>query len=277
MSKNRDILRDDIDPMALIDELATGAVTDAHGLTLGDLSGHRLDRYVLSYAVLQLVGGMARISLLSARDTLVPKGAKVQDKTGMDAFQAAHALPCDFAVNGRRGIHALFVSPIIRGNVKARLFGRTNLVHRLVNYADRRCEANGWIAAFHLALENVLSGADPDQVFSQQLVTAYSTAVLASRDKLLAALQAHERKVIDTPTLFAPDGTPARPRPQDFRVGAKASDPRTLAINKGAVLQVFDEYAKGPAGLAPDTFARAKKQALDWVELERSWRARRTR
>ena len=275
MSKNREILNDDVDPMTLIDELATGAVTDSHGLTLGDLSGHRVDRYILSFAVLQLVSGMARISLLSARDTLVPKGAKVQDKKGMDAFQAAHALPCDFEVNGKRGIHTLFVSPIIRGNVKARLFGRTNLVHRLVNYADRRCEANGWIAAFHLALENVLSGADPDQAFTA-LVTAYAKAVAASREKLLAALLVHERKVIDTPTLVAPNGTPARPRPQDTRIGAKATDPRALAINKGAVLQVFEEYAKGPAGIAPDVLVRAKRQALDWVELERQWRAKNT-
>ena len=145
-------------------------------------------------------------------------------------------------------------------------------MHRLVNYGDRRCEANGWIAAFHLALENVLSGADPHQP-SPQLVTAYARAVPASREKLLAALLVAERKVIDTPTLYAPNGTPARPRPQDFRVGAKATDPRALAINKGAVLQVFDEYAKGPAGIAPDVFARAKAQALGWVELERQWRA----
>ncbi|HEY9025618.1 MAG TPA: hypothetical protein VIP05_15050 [Burkholderiaceae bacterium] len=274
MANNREILLDDINPMALIDELAAGAVTDSHGLTLGDVSGHRIDRYLLSYAVLHLVGGMAHISLLSARDVLVPKGAKVQDKKGMDAFQAAHALPCDFAVNGRRGMHALFASPIIRGNVKARLFGRTNIVHRLVNYADRRCEANGWIAAFHLALENVLSGADPEQVFHQQLVTAYARAVQASRDRLEAALLAHERQVIATPTLYAPNGTPARPRPQDFRVGATATDPRALAINKGAVLQVFEEYAQGPAGLAPDRLDRAKRQALDWVELERQWRAK---
>ena len=274
MAKNREILQDDVDPMTLIAELATGAVTDSHGLTLGDVAGHRQDRYVLSCAVLQLVAGMARISLLSARDTIVPRGAKVQDKTGMDAFQAAHVLPCDFKVNGRDGIHTLFVSPIIRGNVKARLFGRTNLVHRLVNYADRRCEANGWIAAFHQAVEDVLSGADPGIVFRQQLVTGYARGVVASRDKLLAALRVHERRIIDTPTLVAPNGQPARSRPQDFRVGATATDPRALAINKGAVLQVFDDYAHGPAGLAPELFVRVRAQALDWVELERSWRAK---
>ena len=273
-SKSRKILRTDIDSMELIDELAAGSVTDGRGLTLGDVTGHRHDRYLASYRALHLVGTLAHISLLSARSTIVAIGAEVQDKTGIEDFHAAHILPCDFEINGRAGLHQLFVSPIIRANVQVHLFGVTNVLHKLVNYADRRCEANGWIATFRAATRSVIKGADPDQVFSRELVPGYSAAVARARDALIAALRKGEREAIDKPTLLAPNGEPAQRRAQDFRIGAKVGDPKVSGINKGAVLQVFEDYRLGHAGLAPSVFAQARDEARGWAELERQWRAK---
>jgi hypothetical protein len=273
-SKSRKILRTDIDSMDLIDELAAGSTTDGRGLTLGDVAGHRRDRYLASYRALHLLGALAGISLLSAKSTIDAIGAEVQDKTGIEDFQAAHVLPCDFEINGKAGLHQLFVSPIISGNVQARLFGVTNVVHRLVNYADRRCEANGWIDTFLAAMKSVMKGADADQVFSQNLVPGYSAAVVRARDVLVAALRKGEREAIDRPTLLAPNGEPAQRRAQDFRISAKVGDPKVSGINKGAVLQVFAEYHLGPAGLAPSVFAQARDEARGWAELERQWRAK---
>jgi hypothetical protein len=275
-TRSRVILRNDIDSMELIDELASGSTTDGRGLTLGDVAGHRQDRYLASYRALHLVAALARMSLLTPRDTITRIGAEVQDKTGFDAFQAAHILPCDFKINGRDGLHRLFVSPIISGNVQARLFGVTNVVHKLVNYADRRCEANGWIDAFLKAIKSTISGTDADQAFSRQLVPDYAAAVALSREKLIAALRQGERDAMDKPTLLAPNGQPAQRRPQDFRVGAKAADPKVSGINKGAVLQVFEEYRLGPAGIAPSVFSKVRDDARGWAELERQWRAKNT-
>ena len=76
------------------------------------------------------------------------------------------------------------------------------------------------------------------------------------------------------PVLLAGNGQPARPRAQDFRVSDKLKDPRVRAANKEAVLQVFDEYRRGPGGLSPRTLAQARTESENWVELERAWRAR---
>ena len=83
-----------------------------------------------------------------------------------------------------------------------------------------------------------------------------------------------EREAIDKPTLLAPNGEPAQRREQDFRIGAKVGDPKVSGINKGAVLQVFEDYRLGPAGLAPSVFAQARDEARGWAELERQWRAK---
>lgn len=270
---SRQFLLQDVDPMALVDELAQGAVSDGRGLTLGDLVGHRLDRYAAMHRVLHLLAGLARRGWLRPTDVIEGIGAEVQDKKGMDAFQAAHVLPCDLAINGCEGVHEQFFSPIIRGNVKARLFGRTNVVHRLVNYADRRCEANGWIDALVHCARLLAQGADAEIVFQRELLPRCAQAVVAARNALMSALQTAERQAMGKPTLLAPNGLPASPRVQDFRVSDKVADPRVRAINKEVVLQVFDEYQRGIAGLAPEVLARGRRESIDWVELERDWRA----
>ena len=274
MAKSRKILRTDIDSMELIDELAAGSTTDGRGLTLGDVAGHRRDRYMASYRALHLVGALTRISLLSNKSTIRRIGAEVQDKTGIQDFQAAHILPCDFEINGKAGLHLLFVSPIISNCVQARLFGVTNVVHRLVNYADQRCEDHGWKATFLAATKSVMEGADADQIYSHTLVPGYSAAVARAREVLIAALRKGEREAMDKPTLLAPNGEPAQRRAQDFRISAKVGDPKVSGINKGAVLQVFEEYRLGAAGLAPSVFAQARDEARAWAELERQWRAK---
>ncbi len=274
MAKSRKILRTDIDSMELIDELAAGSTTDGRGLTLGDVAGHRRDRYLASYRALHLVGALAGISLLSGKSTLRRIGAEVQDKTGIQDFQAAHILPCDFEIDGKAGLHLLFFSPIISNCVQARLFGVTNVVHRLVNYADQRCEDHGWKATFLAATKSVMEGADADKIYSQTLVPGYSAAVARAREVLIAALRKGEREAMDKPTLLAPNGEPAQRRVQDFRVSAKVGDPKVSGVNKGAVLQVFEEYRLGAAGLAPSVFAQARDEARGWAELERQWRAK---
>jgi hypothetical protein len=179
---------------------------DTFGLTLGDLTGHRHDRYVTVYRALHLLAGMARRGWLRGHDVIKPIGAEVQDKKAMDAFQAAHLLPCDLKINAAEGVHEQFVSPIIRGNVKVQVFGRTNVVHRLVNYADRRCEANGWIDAFVQAARDLARGAEADAVFDRAVVPAFARAVTVSRDKLVDALNQAERQAMGSNSPSSADG-----------------------------------------------------------------------
>lgn len=270
----REILDPNIDPMAVIDELASGSATDGRGLTLGDVAGHRIDRFFSLWRTLHFVGALARRRLLGPADTLQPVKAEVQDNRAFDVFEAAHVLPCDIGINGRPGLHRAVHSPIIRGHVKAHLFGRTNAVHRLVNDVDQRCEDRGWRDAFLAAIAAAVAGDPPARVFAQTLVPGYAIAVTAAREAFERAIGAAERSAMGTPALFAPNGQPARPRGQDFRIGRGAADPRVRGINKAAVLRIYDEYRLGPAGLLPEQLATAARQADDWADLEVQWRSK---
>src|SRR5690348_724309 len=104
---DREILITDLDPMKLLDELAVGSVTDGRGLTLGDVASHRRARYRTVYFALHLIAGLARRTILRPTDVILPCGAKVQDKGGIEDFQAAHVVPCDLKVNGTKGVHTL--------------------------------------------------------------------------------------------------------------------------------------------------------------------------
>src|SRR4051812_8376926 len=113
----RDILQPRIDPMSVIHEIASGAMKDAHGLTLGDVSGHRVDRYFTVWRTLHFVGALARIGLVRRTDVLDSIQAEVQDNHAIGAYQAAHVLPCDFSVNGKNGFWTLLQSPFVRNDV----------------------------------------------------------------------------------------------------------------------------------------------------------------
>lgn len=270
----REILDDDIDDMIVIDELASGAVTDAHGLTLGDVARHRRDRYLTLWETLHLVQGLRSRGLLSARDDFTVIGARVQDNQGLGTFQAAHLLPCDFRVNGSDGFAALFASPVVAGHVRRQLFGATTAVHGLVNSVDSRCERRGWRLAFLRAIDAVIAGDRAATVYARDLVPAYAAALNDARAAFERRVTQVERQFIATPVLLAPNGLPARPRGQDFRVTDGLRDPRARAANKAAVLQVFDEYALGPAGLVPSALATAARTCDGWAELERFTRSR---
>lgn len=270
----REILDDDLDDMIVIEELARGAVTDAHGLTLGDIARHRRDRYLTLWETLHLVQGLRQRGLLSARDDFAIIGAQVQDNQGLGTFQAAHVLPCDFRVNGSDGFDAFFASPVVAGHVRRQLFGATTAVHSLVNSVDSRCERRGWRLAFQRAIDAVIAGDGAAAVYARDLVPAYAASLNVARQAFEARVTQAERQIMSTPVLLAPNGQPARPRGQDFRVTAGLSDPRARAANKAAVLQVFDEYALGPAGLVPSALAAAAKACDDWAELERFTRSR---
>ena len=271
---DREILLTDVDPMKLVDELAVGAVTDGRGLTLGDVATHRRARYHAVYLALHLIGGLARRRILRATDVIRPCGAEVQDKGGIEDFQAAHCVPCDLEVNGEEGVHRLFHSPIIRGNVKAHVFGKTRIVHRLVNYADRRCEANGWIAAMLHATHELVRDADADSVYVKDVRPRFLAAIREARRRLEDALSAAERAGMARKPLYDGSGNLVHRRPQDFRVGAKAPDPAVRGMNKDAVLQVFREYERGDFDLGPSGFVSLRNQAKDWIELEMQWRAK---
>jgi hypothetical protein len=271
---DREILNPDLNTMDVIAELAFEAVTDGRGLTLGDVGGHRRDRYFTLWRALHLVAGLARRGLLSAKDNLQPTAAEVQDNRAPGVFQAAHVLPCDFTFNGSPGLFSMFQSPIIKGNVKAHLFGRTNAVHGLVNSVDSRCEQQGWKAAFKLAIERIVEGAPPARVFQTSLVPDYDAAIARALARFERDVSALERQFINTPALLAPNGLPARLRGQDFRISKKLQDPRGRAANKAVVLQVFADYRLGPAGLVHSELKQAAQEADGWAELERDWRAR---
>lgn len=271
----RQILFTEPDPMTLVEELAGAADYGPWGLALGNLRKHKADRFVASYAVLCLTRTLAQLQLIRPADTIRKIGAEVQDKQGFAKFDACHVVPCDFEINGTAGVHKLLHAPMNGRYLSLHVFGKTNIMHKLVNYTDQRCEEGptGWGEVLLGGFRAVLQGADPADIYQRQLVPGYLRAAVLARDTLVNNLSAFERGEVGRPHLYNQHGGFYHKRPPDFRLGSKAPDAALVAANKAVVLQVFDEYAGSHLAIAPQQFAEAQRLAEDVMQFEKQWLA----
>jgi hypothetical protein len=152
-------------PVELFDELYFHGERDFLGLPLGDVAGHVRRRYTACYGALCLARMLTDIGRIDEATTINVVGAHFQDKRTSTEFPAAHVIPCDLLLtlpgHPLPGVHLyeLLRNPFNQTWVKLHIFGQTDRVHRLVNVADRSCEADtdGMALAFASACENVIT------------------------------------------------------------------------------------------------------------------------
>jgi hypothetical protein len=140
----RDILRSQR-PLSLLTDMSIGSNRrSALGVSLGDAERHYRNTLRASYGVLCLVEQLERYGRLPAGVQFEPSGAGVQDRRGWRAWPAAHAVPCDIKITRPNGatemISELMGSEVIRYHLAYNVFGATDVVPRLVNETDRRCD-----------------------------------------------------------------------------------------------------------------------------------------
>ena len=161
---HRIIFDHDPHPLRLFDELYFQGVQDFKGLPLGDIAGHAQRRYTACFGALGLARMLTDLRRIDAAIPVEVVGARFQDKRSSREFPAAHHIPCDLAL-GLPGhappgvlLHDLFQEPFSKTWARREIFGRTHRVHRLVNVADRSCEAgpDGMAIVFARACEEVI-------------------------------------------------------------------------------------------------------------------------
>ena len=236
------------DPVAQLDELFAESDRGPRGLPLGNLTQHLESRIDISYCVLCLVEALADRGRLNPGMAVVATGAAEQDKRASmlsEAMQgeveAAHVIPCDLQIGPQqRRLYDFFANPFNNTWVRRNVFGRTNAVHRLTNYVDRRCEANGMIDALVGACSAVLNGQARAERHIEQLLDDYATAAQTGRQRLRQALSSAERAEATKAVILGADGRPLDERPDDVRITSPDLDAR--AANKRVALQIFDAY-----------------------------------
>jgi hypothetical protein len=141
----REIFDSNPDPTQQFNEkLAGWGTRDEGGLPLGNVLGHSLNRVTVCYAILEAAKIAAEFDQLPGDSEFITAGAAVQDRKGTREYPAAHLAPCSLKV-GNPGtaaplnLHEVYADGISRSFV-ASLFAKTELVHRLANYADSLCE-----------------------------------------------------------------------------------------------------------------------------------------
>jgi hypothetical protein len=261
----RTIFDHDPDPVRLLDELYFQGARGFSGLPLGDVAGHARRRYTACYGVLHLAQLLTELGAIDAVPSLEVRGALFQDKRTSTEFPAAHALPCDLAVilpgQSAAGVHLydLLRNPLNQTWVRLNVFGQTDRVHRLVNVADRSCEAgtDGMAAVFATACEAVIRHGlqsraimSAGSLFMRNSVPTHFNSILVpgfvdvARTRLRAmegSLTMHERTERLRDRLLDPFGRPSGSPPTDTRLSSPADEARTAA--KLSLCQVLRTYA----------------------------------
>jgi hypothetical protein len=246
----RDILNPDPNPAVLLDELYFQVERDFKGLPLGNVSKHAQARLHTTYLVLCLVRLLHDLGRIGNGARFEVTGAAVQDKQTSHEFPAAHVLPCDLRVQlggaaGTARIYELFRAPLNGTWIQRDVFGRTDRVHRLTNYADSRCEQNGMCDTFASACGQVALGQNTDDVFTQTVMTGYRGAAWTALRRVETALTEYERGEMTRKHLLDARGRPAFARPEDTRL--RSPDPAARAAAKNAVVQILQSYAHATA------------------------------
>lgn len=140
----RDILRSQR-PLSLLTDLSIGSNRRSSlGVSLGDAERHYRNTLCASYGVLCLIEELERYGRLPANAQYEPVGAEVQDRRGWRSWPAAHAVPCDIRIRRPNGatelVSELMGSEVIRYHLAYNVFGATDVVPRLVNETDKRCD-----------------------------------------------------------------------------------------------------------------------------------------
>ena len=131
-----------------LDLIAGYGFRDAVGLPLGDVFAHALRRLRTSYAIIEAAhlgatfGQVGHGNGVPPHYRFSPGAARVQDRSGIVQYPAAHLAPCTLAV-GRPGtargdqpaLYQIFAHPITT-EYTTELFRKTDIVHRLTNHAD---------------------------------------------------------------------------------------------------------------------------------------------
>jgi hypothetical protein len=274
----RTIYDHDPDPARLLDELYFRVERGVHGLPLGNVSGHAQRRYTACYGVLCLVEWLVERGLISPASRLEARGARFQDKQTSVEFPAAHVLPCDLAVSQpaqpRPAVHLydLLQNPFNRTFVRLNIFGRTDRAHRLVNVADRSCEAgtDGMAAVFVEACEEVVqlslrAGSitrSGTHLRRKAALTQFNTILVpgfanAARVRLRAMEKSRSRLELERMESRRGDlvdrfGRSAAPQPTDTRLSSSSDEARIAAtISLCQILRIYtDESLVDPHALA---------------------------
>lgn len=265
------------DPVTQFDELFADSDRGPRGLPLGNLTQHLKSRVDISYCVLYLVEALAGRGRLNPGMAIVATGAAEQDKQASmlsEAMQgeveAAHVIPCDLLMGPQQQrLYDFFVNPFNNIWVRRNVFGRTNAVHRLTNYVDRRCEANGMIDALVGACSAVLNGQARAERHIEHLLADYATAAQIGRQKLRQALSSAERAQAAKPMIVGADGRPLDERPADVRI--TSPDLEARAANKSVALQIFDAYVNIAQHMDPTRLRVVAGQVEALMLNERSY------
>lgn len=233
------------DRVALFEELFEACERDQGGEPLGDVTGHAVRRFTLSYMVLCLCRLLRDLGRIDAQTQFTPAGARHQDKKASGYTQAAHVLPCDIRVEqpggGSGGLYDLLQNGFNRTWVQRNVFAETDRVHRLTNLADRYCESGGMIAGLVDGCRSLAADDAPlDFVFWHRLTPAYQEAARRAEDEIGASLSEFDRAEGRAAALRDHLGRPLLSRPSDVRIGSP--DAQARAANRAAVLQVLRLY-----------------------------------
>ncbi len=206
------------------------------------------------------------IGRIDATMTVDVVGAHFQDKRTSVEFPAAHVLPCDLllAIPGRPPpsvhLYDLLRNPFNQIWVKLHIFGKTDRVRRLVNIADRSCEAgtDGMALVFASACENVIRDGLAACRLTENRTTAspgsatvlpqletfirprFTAAALARLRDLENDLTPFERTELTRGHTLNRFGKPAVERPLDTRLGSADAEVRAAA--RIALHQVLTIY-----------------------------------
>jgi hypothetical protein len=229
------------------DLLAGTLMRDDGGLPLGDVQSHALGRLTVCYGVLEAVRLAADVDRLPAAFTFEATGAAVQDRRGRRDYPAAHVVPCGLSVGSPaagapQALHDVFASGINRSFVSG-LFGKTELVHRLTNYADLLCErtrtgdgmANSLVEGCTIVARD--RRVSPREVLHEKLIPEFQ--VIAGRQIVDMAKTLPENEAPSR--LVDQFGRPFYERPADYRIHSVS--PQAYRANRRAVLQILSLYA----------------------------------
>jgi hypothetical protein len=263
--RRRVIFDQDPNPAHLLDELYFEVERGYLGVPLGQVATHATKRFTACYGALCLAQILVELGSIASVPTLEVRGALYQDKQTSTEFPAAHALPCElslFLPGGRAGgvpLHGLLRNPFNQTWVQRNVFGQTDRVHRLVNVADRSCEAgeDGMAAVLAEACEEVIRNGLEDRVVSRfgapplprplltifnQIVVAGFTAVADQRlHDLERELTDYEMSEMMRGHLVNRFGNYVAPQPTDTRKTSPHQAARAAA--RIILCQVFRTYS----------------------------------
>jgi hypothetical protein len=260
MSKNREIFDPNPDEVEQFDKRLSGFATrDFSGVPLGDVSGHALNRLDVCYGILQTFDVAAELARYENDEKplselkVLPTGAAVQDWQATMEYPAAHRAPCNLLIanpsTASQTVQQLFKDGTNRGFI-AKLFGQTDIVHYLANYADRLCEGTNNRMGFgisHVLARNCELLLHDEHLTAKELF--FDSFMPEFRNVLSRKHHDYNfrlsRNQTSAPSVILDAlGRPFNQDPlrNDYRVGRSA--PRDVRLaNQRAVAQILSTYA----------------------------------